>query len=282
MVAFDNKVMTDKERWSLVHFIQSLRRKDVEINDLLAPTDGKVHASRVRGKLPVDPADPVWETMDPTRVTLSPLWPEKDLIYAVAVRAVYDNKRLAILCTWKDPAPNGAPVRIQDFQDAIALQFSMNGNTPFLGMGDTNNPVNIWQWKAGWQQEADGEREDMSDSYPSMHVDTYFATSYRTAIDAGNAVSVPHRVAVEDANARGFGTLKSQPAAGQNVSGKGVWRDGSWSVIFIRELKSKDADDVKFVVGQQVPVAFAVWDGQNRDRNGRKVVSNWHKLVLQP
>jgi DMSO reductase family type II enzyme heme b subunit len=53
-------------------------------------------------------------------------------------------------------------------------------------------------------------------------------------------------------------------------------------VIFIRELKSKDADDVKFVVGQQVPVAFAVWDGQNRDRNGRKVVSNWHKLVLQP
>jgi mono/diheme cytochrome c family protein len=282
MVAFDNKVMTDKERWSLVHFIQSLRRKDVEINDLLAPTDGMVRAGRVRGKLPVDPADPVWETMDPTRVTLNPLWPEKDLIYAVAVRAVYDSKRLAILCTWKDPAPNGAPVRLQDFQDAIALQFSMNGNTPFLGMGDANNPVNIWQWKAGWQQEADGERQDMSDLYPAMHVDTYFATSYRTAIDAGNPVSVPHRSAVEDANAHGFGTLKSQPAAGQNVSGKGVWRDGSWSVIFVRELKSKDADDVKFGVGKQIPVAFAVWDGQNRDRNGRKVVSNWHKLVLQP
>jgi mono/diheme cytochrome c family protein len=282
MVAFDNKVMTDEQRWSVVHFIQSLRRKDVEINDLLAPTDGVVHAIRAKGKLPVDPADPIWETMDPSRVTLNPLWPEKDLIYAVAVRAVHDSKRLSILCTWKDPVADGAPVRVQDFQDAIALQFSMNGNTPFLGMGDANNPVNIWQWKAGWQQEADGHRPDMADLYPAMHADTYFATSYRTALDAGNAVARPHTSAVEDANANGFGTLKSQPPAGQNVKGKGVWRDGSWSVVFIRELKSKESDDVKFVIGKQTPVAFAVWDGQNRDRNGRKVVSNWHKLLLEP
>jgi DMSO reductase family type II enzyme heme b subunit len=282
MVGFDDKVMTDSERWSLVHFIQSLRRKDVEINDLLASTDGSVRAIRARGALPVDPADPVWESMDPARVTLNPLWPEKDLIYAVAVRAVHDSKRLAILCTWKDPAPDGAPVRVQDFQDAVALQFSMNGNTPFLGMGDTNNPVNIWQWKAGWQQEADGHSQDMSDQYPAMHVDTYFATSYCTAVAAGNEVSVPHKSPVEDANARGFGTLKSQPRSGQNVRGKGVWRDGSWSVVFVRELKSKETDDVKFVIGKPTPVAFAVWDGQNRDRNGRKVVSNWHKLILEP
>ena len=282
MVAFDNKLLTDQERWSLVHFIQSLRRKDVEVNDLLRPSDGLVRAAHVRGKLPVDPADPAWEAMDPTRVVLNPLWPEKDTIYAVAVRAVHDNKRLVVLCTWKDPVPDSAPVRVQDFQDAIALQFSMNGNTPFLGMGDANNPVNIWQWKAGWQQEAEGHRQDMAELYPAMHVDTYFATSYRTAADAGNAVARPHTSPVEDANAHGFGTLQSQPPAGQNVAGKGVWRDGSWSVVFIRDLKSKDADDVKFAVGKQTPVAFAVWDGQNRDRNGRKVVSNWHKLLLEP
>jgi mono/diheme cytochrome c family protein len=282
MVAFDNKVMTDAERWSVVHFIQSLRRKDVEINDMLAPSDGLVHASRVRGKLPVDPADPFWEGMDPTRIVLNPLWPEKDTVYAVAVRAVHDKKRLAVLCTWKDPAPDNAPVRVQDFQDAVALQFSLNGSTPFLGMGDANNPVNIWQWKAGWQQEMEGLRPDMNNPYPAMHVDTYFATSYRTAVDAHNEAAVAHRSPVEDANARGFGTLKSQPPSGQNVSGRGIWRDGSWSVVFVRELKSKDEDDVKFVVGRPVPVAFAVWDGQNRDRNGRKVVSNWHKLILEP
>ena len=98
----------------------------------------------------------------------------------------------------------------------------------------------------------------------------------------GNEVSLPHRSPVEDANAHGFGTLKSQPPAGQNVSGKGVWRDGSWSVVFVRDLNSKDRDDVKFAIGKATPVAFAVWDGQNRDRNGRKVVSNWHKLIFEP
>jgi DMSO reductase family type II enzyme heme b subunit len=282
MVAFDNSVMTDQERWSLVHFIQSLRRKEAEINDLLAPTDGLVNALRARSKLPLDPADPRWEGLDPARITLNPLWPEKDLIYAVAVRALHDNRRLAILCTWKDPVQDGAPLRVQDFQDAIALQFSMNGSTPFLGMGDAENPVNIWQWKAGWQHEVDAHRLDVAEQYPAMHVDTYFATSYCTASDAGNQLSVPHRSPVEDANARGFGTLRSQRPTGQNVSGKGIWRDGSWSVLFIRDLKSKEPDDVKLAVGKAVPIAFAVWDGQNRDRNGRKVVSNWHKLVLEP
>jgi len=281
MVAFDNKVMTDQQRWSVVHFIQSLRRKDVEVNDLLSPTDGLIHAVRIRGKLPIDPADPSWENMDPARIALNPLWPEKDSIYAVAVRAVHNGKRLVIMCTWKDPFLDGAPVRVQDFQDAVALQFSMNGNTPFLGMGDASSPVNLWQWKAGWQQEAGGHRQDMAEQYPSMHVDTYFRTSYRTAADAGNEVAIPHTSPVEDANARGFGTLTSQPPSGQNVAGKGIWRDGSWSVIFVRNLKSKEIDDVRFAVGKPVPIAFAIWDGQNRDRNGRKVVSNWHQLILE-
>ncbi|HEY5911465.1 MAG TPA: ethylbenzene dehydrogenase-related protein [Verrucomicrobiae bacterium] len=282
MVAFDDKVMTAQERWSLVHYIQSLRRKDVEINDMLAPTDGLVHVPRARGKLPVSPEDPAWDSLDPARIVLNPLWPEKDLIYAVAVRAVHDRRRIAIHCTWKDPTPDGAPVRVQDFQDAVAVQFSLNGTTPFLGMGDTNNRVNIWQWKAGWEQEVEGRRQDMAQQYPAMHVDTYFATSYRTAAEAGNSVAIVHRSAVEDANANGFGTFEAQPPSGQNVSGKGIWRDGSWSVVFVRDLKSKDADDVKLVPGKPLPVAFAVWDGQNRDRNGRKVVSNWHKLMLEP
>jgi len=116
MVPFGNEVMTDQERWSVVHYVQSLRRKETEIHDILAPTDGVIRAPRIRKQLPSDPADPFWESMDPTRIALNPLWPEKDLIYAVAVRAVHDGKRLAIFCTWRDPIANGAPVRMQDFE----------------------------------------------------------------------------------------------------------------------------------------------------------------------
>jgi hypothetical protein len=285
MPAFDDKMVSPEGRWEVVHYVKSLRRKDIDINDILAPGDGKIHAPKVRGKLPVDPADPFWETLDPARVPLNPLWPQPDLIPAVAVRAVHDGKRAAILCTWLDPLADGAPVRVQDFQDAIALQFSMNGSTPFLGMGDKDNPVNIWQWKAGWQQEMEGPRPDVNTVYVSMHNDVYFQTNalHRTAEAARNLLAAPAHVSpVEDANARGFGTFQSQPAAGQNVKGRGIWRDSHWSVVFVRELKSREADDVQLAIGKPVPVAFAVWDGQNRDRNGRKVVSNWHRLILEP
>ncbi|PYJ08180.1 MAG: hypothetical protein DME25_02120, partial [Verrucomicrobia bacterium] len=202
----------------------------------------------------------------------------------VAVRAVHDAKRLAILCTWRDPIVNGATVRVQDFQDAIALQFSLTTNTPFLGMGDAKNPVNIWQWKAGWQQEMDGPRPDMDTIYVSMHWDVYFQTNalYRTAEAAQNLLAQPKHVSpVEDANAHGFGTFTSQPASQQNVKGRGIWRDSHWSVVFVRDIKSPDAQDAKFAIGKPAQVAFAVWDGENRDRNGRKVISNWLKLMLE-
>jgi mono/diheme cytochrome c family protein len=284
MVAVGADVVKPEERWALVLYVQSLRRKDAEVNDILKPEDANIHVKRVR-KLPATPADPAWESLDNVRVPLNPLWPEPYPVPAVAVTALHDGKRVAILLQWRDDIANGAPVRVEDFQDAVALQFSINGTTPFVGMGDAANPVNIWMWKAGWQQAADGTRPDVDTVHPSIHVDKYFETRplYRTAEAAGNLQASPSlKSPVEDANARGFGSFKSQPPSSQNVGGKGIWRDGFWSVLVTRELKSKDADDVRFVTGKSVPVAFAVWNGEQRDRNGRKVISNWYQLVLDP
>lgn len=284
MLSFGPELVKPEERWALVLYIQSLRRKDAEVNDILKPEDANIHAKRVAA-LPTTPVDAEWEKLDNVRVPLNPLWPEPYPVPAVAVTALHDGKRIAILLQWRDDIANGAPVRVEDFQDSVALQFSMNGTTPFLGMGDANNPVNIWMWKAGWQQSADGDRQDVNTAHPSMHVDMYFETRvlYRTAEAAGNLQSRSEITSpVEDANARGFGSFKSQPASSQNVGGKGLWRDGHWSVLVTRELKSKDADDVKFVVAKSVPIAFAVWNGQQRDRNGRKVISNWYQLVVDP
>ena len=280
MPPFGEGVITPEERWALVLYIQSLRRKDIEVNDILAPEDNSIHAQKVQ-KIPSDPMDPFWETLDPVRVPLNPLWPEPHPIPAVAVTALHDGKQIAILCHWRDEIVNGAPVRVQDFQDAMAVQFSQNGTAPFLGMGDAKNSVNLWMWKAGWQQDADGQHQDMHEQYNSMHVDFYFAHASQTASAAGNINSTPHKTAVEDANARGFGTFTPQSHTGQNVQGKGIWHDGFWSVVFFREIKSRDADDVKFAEGKDVPVAFAVWNGEQRDRNGRKVISNWYQLRLE-
>jgi len=283
MVPYGDDVLKPEERWALAHYVQSLRRTDVAVNDILTPEDALIHAPRVK-KLPGGPTDPFWESLDPVRVPLNPLWPEPELVYAVAVTAVHDGKRVAILCQWKDDRPNGAPIRVQDFQDAAAIQFSLTGNFPFLGMGDAANPVNLWQWKAGWQAEAEGRHEDERDRYQAMHVDTYFQPErqFATAIQAGNVASQSHKTAVEDANARGFGSFNSQSMERQNVQGKGIWAAGSWNVVFLRDLKSRDADDVKLAPGKPVPVSFAVWNGEQHDRNGRKAISNWYQLILEP
>jgi len=287
MVAYPDAVLSPEDRWTLVHYIQSLRQKDAEVNDILAPEDGLIAVPHHGGMLPLDPADPAWERVDSVRVPLNPLWPEPYPIPAVAVRVLHNGQVLAILLQWRDEILDGAPIRVEDFQDAAALQFSLTGRFPFLGMGDPLNPVNVWQWKAGWQQATDGVRPDVHTVHPAMHVDVYpdppRQALYRTAEAAGNLLAAEAMTSpVEDANARGFGTMASQPPAAQNVGGKGIWRDGSWSVVFHRDLASPDAGDVQLVPGKTVPVAFAIWNGAQRDRNGRKVVSNWYRLRLDP
>ena len=280
MIPYGDDQMKPEERWALVHYIQSLRRSDVSVNDLLAPEDSAIRVQRVK-KLPAGPMDNFWESLDPVRVPLNPLWPEPNQVYAVAVSAVTDGKKLAVLLQWRDELPQNTAIRVQDFQDGAALQFSLSGKYGFLGMGDKENPVNLWNWKAGWQAEAEGGgAPDMDSVYQSMHVDAWKFTNYSTAVSAGNVISQPHKTPVEDANAAGFGSFKSQPIKQQNVAGQGIWHDGFWSVIFVRDLKSKDADDVKFVAGKPVPVAFAIWNGEQHDRNGRKMVSNWYQLIL--
>jgi len=280
MVPYGSGQMKPEERWALVHYVQSLRRTDVAVNDLLAPEDGAIRVKRI-SKLPADPMDNFWESLDPVRVPLNPLWPEPNQVYAVAVSAVTDGKKLAVLLQWRDELPQNGAIRVQDFQDSAALQFSLSGKYGFLGMGDKDNPVNLWQWKSGWQAEVErGSPPDMDSVYQSMHTDAWTFTNYNTAHSAGNVISQPHESPVEDANARGFGSFRSQPLKQQNVQGKGVWHDGFWNVIFIRDLKSKDAEDVKFVAGKTVPVAFAIWNGEQGDRNGRKMVSNWYQLIF--
>jgi DMSO reductase family type II enzyme heme b subunit len=280
MIPYGPEVMKPEERWAVVHYVQSLRRTDVAVNDLLTPEDGLIRVGKVRS-LPTDPMDNVWETLDPVRVPLNPLWPEPHQVYAVAVTALTDGKRIALLLQWRDELPQTSAIRVQDFQDAAAIQFSLTGKYGFLGMGDADNPVNLWQWKAGWQAEVEGHAPEPHEVYNSMHVDTYFATNYLTALNAGNVISQHHKSPIEDANARGFGSFKSQPLSQQNVEGSGVWHDGFWNVLFVRDLKSKDADDVKFLAGKAVPVAFAIWNGEQRDRNGRKMISNWYQLLIE-
>jgi len=81
--------------------------------------------------------------------------------------------------------------------------------------------------------------------------------------------------AVEDLNAEGFSTLTTQ--AHQDVDGEGNWRNNRWAVVFKRSLSTGDSNDTQFS-GGKTPMAIAIWNGNNKERNGQKAVTQWNTL----
>lgn len=79
--------------------------------------------------------------------------------------------------------------------------------------------------------------------------------------------------------ARGLGTTHRTPC---DIYAQGRWHNGVWDVVFARRLRVKDsANQIEFTVGKTCKVAFAIWDGQNGERNGIKAYSpHWHDFTL--
>jgi len=167
-------------------------------------------------------------------------------------------------------------------------------------MGATGQIVNLWHWKADWQYDIDHGFRDVVDAYPNFWLDYYpqvagkppyrlpadFSTAqakaYLAGWSAGNPLSNPMRATpIEDLNAVGFGTLTSQASQQQNVLGRGVWKDGRWYVVFARTLASAESNDAQLVPGQTTSVAFAVWDGAERQVGARKQLSTWTPLLIE-
>jgi hypothetical protein len=177
------------------------------------------------------------------------------------------------------------------FSDAVAIMFPLDPNSPFT-MGFDNLRVQILHWKAIWQKDIDEHFQDVQVLHPNFWSDLYWfsegehphrvpeafgsaaAQQYFIAKSAGNPVAQQHRkTPVEELLAEGFGTLTNQP---QSVTqGKGVWKDGRWSVVFRRPLKTDDPIDYTFVSGESCQAALAVWEGSAGDVGGRKQYSMW-------
>lgn len=269
--------------------------------DFQQPGTGTLPARRVRGNLPLRPSDPRWEKMNPTTVPMMHLHNDGRLPLEVAVRAAHDGNRLSIFLEWADATRDTEALSTMMFADGAAVQFPLREkNPPIFAMGNRGGRVNIWHWNAA---AAAGPPEVLA-RYPGMAVDDYPLSGrvyprremghpelpsarttrppFITAWAAGNPNSAPGRMrGIMDLNAEGFGTLQPQGVKGQNVTGSGRWRNGKWRVVFTRTLKSPEENDAQLLPGASQPIAFAVWDGSRRDRNGQKSVTTWYRLSIE-
>jgi mono/diheme cytochrome c family protein len=284
--------------WHLVHFVRSLssdaQRAKVEMKQF------RIVATRVP-ELPTHSDSGVWRGTPAVNLHMMPLWWRTDRPEEITVRAVHDGKTLAMLLKWEDDTRDATAIRPQDFRDSVAVEFALAPDPPFFAMGQPGAPVNIWMWKAERQADMEPAFQELDKIYPNIGIDSYPNSSkspleqptrnaltlqsdpgFVTAWGAGNIVADPTRhSAAENLTAQGFGTLKAHPRASQSVVANGEHMTGSYLVQFTRAL-SVSAGEVKLAPGGRVPVAFAVWNGSAGDRDGKKSVTIWQELVLEP
>jgi mono/diheme cytochrome c family protein len=292
-----------KDAWDLVHFVLSLsseqQRARMEMKRF------RILASRV-SRLPEHPDDSIWRSTLAAELHLMPLWWRDARPETLSVQAVHDGNQIAFQLIWADPTYDHTAIRPQDFRDGAAIEFSIDSkDPPFFGMGEAAHAgkVNIWMWKSERQADLEPAFQELDKVYPNIGIDSYpnlrrspleqptrhaltleSDPTFVTGWGAGNIVSDPTRKsAAEDLSATGFGTLKAHPMKGdQHVSATGVYATGSYRVVFRRPMKVGQEGNVDLRPGARHPVAFAVWDGSAADRDGKKSITIWQELVLQP
>lgn len=279
MPAFSDDQVTVHERWQLAYYVQSLcqapacRAGDNAENNVVV-------SKRLKTGLPEkDPLSPAWRKAPRVRVSLSSLWYRDTPAPELSIRSLNDGRTIAFLLEWADSTRDTHFVRPEDFRDAVAIQFSERGRYEPIAMGSRDTQVSIWQWKADWQEQIDqGRRTGAADIHPWRIEEPYPAPAM-TALQAGNQAALQKRASpAEEATARGFGNLARRPIGEQSVTGKGIWRDGRWHVVLSRELAPAVG---KPPLGSGANIAFAVWNGSERDRNGQKAISGWYSLTVE-
>lgn len=209
---------------------------------------GEIRVVSTAAAVGADPDHAVWEAAPASVVTLETAFPGHPsisgtaLTQGVEVRALSTPTGLAVRLEWADPTADVRKTQHR-FADGAGIQFARDGKadtTPY--MGGAGRHVNIWYWNA-----AKNEAENLW--------------------------------------ADGFGTLTRLQT--QDVTARSRHADGKWRVAFFRAWRSKEARAANLqgkarraeeLRGAQ-PVAFAVWNGTNDERDGFKAVTmQWQML----
>jgi hypothetical protein len=252
-----------------------------------------VTSKSVSGDLPLDPRSSEWEKAPSVtiplssqiiftpRATITPLG--RSSVRQVEVKSLNNGKQIAIRLEWPDLTNNGHQI-LEDtpyFKDAAAIQFPAPGGKgqPYFGMGNEGSPVNIWQWRSDLENDQALRSIPLGDSYAGDSTSNIGRNWYDGIWKPlGPPKDKERKSPVEDLIAVGFSTLSLQDS--QDVMGKGVYGSGNWSVVYLRDLETKDKEDAVLKKGATVPIAFAVWDGSNEERDGLKSISTWHDLKI--
>lgn len=199
-----------------------------------------------------DPDDIIWDRIPAYRIALiaaPPVHASAQLRYDpqktghVYFQLARTSERFYVRMRWPDATQNQENT-VDTFSDGAAIQFAIDGMDTNFMMGTSHEkPVNIWYWRAGRQE-------------------------------------------IENLAAGGFGSTTTLPD--QVVTGKATYhadepgKNQYWSLVMSRELAVSGDHQINLQNGQ-IPVSFALWQGEDGQRDGNKVINmGWIMVDVEP
>ncbi|MFC2174184.1 ethylbenzene dehydrogenase-related protein [Acidobacteriota bacterium] len=223
-------------------------------------------------QIPLDPNEPYWKNIEPVKIHLLPqnaILPFGTEERDIRVRGVFNDSEIAFLLEFDDATEDrDAPsisatassrtttldrdaVSDRDTAsnpDACAILFTPKNSPAAVQMMGYGSEANIWQWSA------DRDAEQHQEGSETIR-------------------------AVRELFASGPGT--QAPMQGQNVEGKGAYKDGMWTVVFKRLLESRQEGEFAFSPGKDQKIAFARWDGAKKETISKKSVAIIQILAME-
>jgi hypothetical protein len=283
----------DRSLWSSVSSVVVLCF--ALLNAGLAPAD-TIEAIRVDSTGPLlDPQAMYWRKAPAVTVAMlpqtivAPTQPQA-AVHSLQVKAAHNGQWFGLLLEWADPTQSDRIV-VDQFGDQIAIELPMHYDAnalPSPMMGNPGGRVSVMQWRAAFQHDLQTGDPTIHDLYPNALIDTYpdqvlratDARPYMGAVGLDNPISHARRSAVLDQMAEGWGSMTVKPV--QDADGRGIWADGKWLVVISHPLWTGGDNDPDLRAGGTSAVAFAVWDGGNREVGSRKAWAPWVTLRLAP
>lgn len=223
-------------------------------------------------------SSPKWEKIKAVQIQLMPqsiAMPNGGSMKTVSVQGAVQTGKVFFRVSWKDATKDQTHTG-DKFADGAGLMFPTTKSaltSPF--MGDANNPVLIWQWRADWQN-PDAMKKEIAEAYPAYadwyppHEKPFFEKLGRHPEKGKAGVYL----------AKGFGTITFQPVASVDVKGGYDEAKKMYTVVFSRALNAQE-EKVQFKSGSTVDFNVAVWDGGQKERGARKSVSmSWQQIKL--
>ncbi len=288
--------LTPQDIADLTHFVLSF--SDEAIRNATVLTRQRIVVRHV-ARLPATSDSAAWQGAPVVAIRTMPLWWRDDADPGLSVQAVHDGKSISLRLSWVDAQADRHATRSEDFEDAVAVELFRGGSEPFFGMGAAGAPIDMWFWDADRQSPIDVDQTNpdiVVDDYPFDETVVasaeYDRPGTRTAaqppislpaVATGNQI-VPGRgePAASSLETAGPGSVTFRPVKSQLVKAHGEWADGRWTVWMTRALNVESSSaGVSLDPGAKASVAFAIWDGRARDRDGKKLVSIWQDLELE-